>query len=161
MNPSFDERGSATSEFILIALPLFIPALLFFVSITQISKAEMEASMLAREAVKAFVSSENDAEAHLRTRLLLSQYSQLSSPYEERTSNDGSISKQYSVSCSTYPCIQPGSQVELTLFSYIDVSAEISGIESTLGNAWGADELHIEKQRIAIASAIGHVDKWS
>ncbi|MEY3455274.1 MAG: hypothetical protein RLZZ92_394, partial [Actinomycetota bacterium] len=78
MNQSFDERGSATSEFILIALPLFIPALLFFVSISQVSRAEraeMEASMLAREALKAFVSSDNDAEAHLRTRLLLSQYS--------------------------------------------------------------------------------------
>ena len=56
-NPSCDERGSATSEFILIALPLFVPALLFFVAISQVSRAEMEASMLAREALKAFVSS--------------------------------------------------------------------------------------------------------
>lgn len=161
MNQSFDERGSATSEFILIALPLFIPALLFFVSISQVSRAEMEASMLAREALKAFVSSDNDAEAHLRTRLLLSQYSELTASERKTRSSLNSLSERYSISCSTYPCIQPGTQVELTLFSLIDVESEISGIEQTPGNAWGANGNQIEKRRVAIASARGYVDKWS
>ena len=161
MNQSFDERGSATSEFILIALPLFIPALLFFVSISQVSRAEMEASMLAREALKAFVSSDNDAEAHLRTRLLLSQYSELTASERKTRSSQNSLSERYSISCSTYPCIQPGTQVELTLFSLIDVESEISGIEQTPGNAWGIDGNQIEKRRVAIASARGYVDKWS
>lgn len=161
MNPSIDERGSATSEFVLIALPLFLPALLFFLSISQVSRAEMEASMLAREAIKAFVSSENDAEAHLRTRLLLDQYSQLVASGRNRSSSFNSLSDQYSISCSTYPCIQPGAQVELTLFSLIDVGSEISGIEQTPGNAWGVDGNQIEKRRVAIASVRGYVDKWS
>ena len=161
MNQSFDERGSATSEFILIALPLFIPALLFFVSISQVSRAEMEASMLAREALKAFVSSDNDAEAHLRTRLLLSQYSELTASERKTRSSQNSLSERYSISCSTYPCIQPGAQVELTLFSLIDVESEISGIEQTPGNAWGVNGNQIEKRRVAIASARGYVDKWS
>lgn len=161
MNPSFDERGSATSEFVLIALPLFLPALLFFLSISQVSRAEMEASMLAREALKAFVSSENDAEAHLRTRLLLDQYSQLVASGRNTSSSFNSLSDQYSISCSTYPCIQPGAQVELTLFSLIDVGSEISGIEQTPGNAWGVDGNQIEKRRVAIASVRGYVDKWS
>jgi hypothetical protein len=161
MNPSIDERGSATSEFILIALPLFLPALLFFLSISQVSRAEMEASMLAREAIKAFVSSENDAEAHLRTRLLLDQYSQLVASGRNTSSSGNSLSDHYSISCSSYPCIQPGAQVELTLFSFIDVESEISSIEQTPGNAWGVDGNKIEKRRIAIASARGYVDKWS
>jgi hypothetical protein len=161
MNPSFDERGSATSEFVLIALPLFLPALLFFLSISQVSRAEMEASMLAREALKAFVSSENDAEAHLRTRLLLDQYSQLVASGRNTSSSLNSLSDQYSISCSTYPCIQPGAQVELTLFSLIDVESEISGIEQTPGNAWEVDGNQIEKRRVAIASVRGYVDKWS
>jgi len=29
-----DERGSATTEFVLLALPLFLPALLFFLSLS-------------------------------------------------------------------------------------------------------------------------------
>lgn len=161
MNPSFDERGSATSEFILIALPLFVPALLFFVSISQVSRAEMEASMLAREALKAFVSSENDAEAHSRTRLLLSQYSQLGASDRESISSGNSLSDQYSISCSASPCIQPGAQVELTLFSFIDVESEFSAIERAPGNAWGNDKNQSEKRRIAVASARGYVDKWS
>jgi Flp pilus assembly protein TadG len=161
MNPSIDERGSATSEFVLIALPLILPALLFFLSISQVSRAEMEASMLAREAIKAFVSSENDAEAHLRTRLLLDQYSQLVASGRNTSSSFNSLSDQYSISCSTYPCIQPGAQVQLTLFSFIDVESEISGIEQTPGNTWGVDGNQVEKRRVAIASARGYVDKWS
>ena len=160
-NSSYDERGSATSEFILIALPLFVPAILFFVSISQVSRAEMEASMLAREALNAFVSSENDSEAHQRTRLLLSQYSQLGAAGRETTSSTNSLSDQYSISCTAYPCIQPGAQVELTLFSFVEIESEISGIESAPGGAWGAGSNQIEKRRIAIASARGYVDKWS
>lgn len=161
LKKSIDERGSASSEFILIALPLFIPALLFFVSISQVSRAEMEASMLAREALKAFVTGESDAEAHLRTRLLLSQYSKLSDSRTRSSSSDDSYSDRYSIVCSTYPCIQPGTQVELTLFSFIDVESEISSIERTPGNAWGDGEDKIETRRIAIASVRGYVDKWS
>jgi hypothetical protein len=159
--PSCDERGSATSEFILIALPLFLPALLFFLAISQISRAEMEASMLAREALKAFISSENDAEAHMRTRLLLSQYSQLSASSRNETTSGNSPSNQYSITCSLYPCIQPGSQVELTLFSFIDLDSEISAIQRAPGNSWGVDSNQIEKRRVAIATARGYVDKWS
>jgi hypothetical protein len=121
----------------------------------------MEASMLAREAIKAFVSSENDAEAHLRTRLLLDQYSQLVASGRNTSSSFNSLSDQYSISCSTYPCIQPGAQVQLTLFSFIDVESEISGIEQTPGNTWGVDGNQVEKRRVAIASARGYVDKWS
>ncbi|MFM8384283.1 MAG: hypothetical protein ACKN96_04795 [Actinomycetota bacterium] len=159
-NPPCDERGSATSEFILIALPLFVPALLFFVSISQVSKAEMEASMLARESLKAFVSSENDAEAHQRTRLLLSQYSQLGVAGRKTSSRENSLSDQYAINCSMNPCIQPGAQVELTLFSFVDIESEISGIEQAPGSAWGAASNQIEKRRVAVASVRGYVDKW-
>ncbi|MEY2841448.1 MAG: hypothetical protein RLY74_589, partial [Actinomycetota bacterium] len=57
---SGDESGSATAEFVLLALPLFLPALLFFISISNSARSEMEASFLARQAVSAFTSGEND-----------------------------------------------------------------------------------------------------
>lgn len=117
--------------------------------------------MLAREALKAFISSKNDAEAHLRTRLLLSQYSQFGASDRESLSSENSLPNQYSISCSTSPCIQPGAQVELTLFSFIDVEPELSAIEQAPGDAWGTDINKVEKRRIAIASARGYVDKWS
>jgi len=169
-----DQRGSATSEFVLLALPLFVPALLFFLAISQVSRAEMEASFLAREALKAFVTGQNDIEGHQRTRLLLDNYAKLgSSPIgpsvgkelENSTGNQsrvsGTSSIQYSVRCSSVPCIIPGSEIEMTLYSPVDIATEISAIELSAGNVWRVRDLDIKKQRFAIASARGYVDKWN
>ncbi|MFM9142296.1 MAG: hypothetical protein ACKOOK_05500 [Actinomycetota bacterium] len=71
---SVDETGSATAEFVLLALPLFLPALLFFLSISNSANSEMEASFLARQSVSAFASAADDAEAHVRVNALLSAF---------------------------------------------------------------------------------------
>ena len=164
-----DESGSAATEFILIALPLFVPALLFFLSLSQASRAEMEASMLAREALQTFVTSSNDNEGHLRLKLLLSEYSKISAPRIGRKAGDSIEGEarsnnheiQYSINCSANPCIQPGSAVELTLFMSIDIEAEVEGIQQAPHNAWGIGGRQIRNQRTAVASARGYVDKWS
>lgn len=164
-----DESGSATTEFILIALPLLVPALLFFLSLSQASRAEMEASMLAREALQTFVTSSNDNEGHQRTKLLLSEYSKISAPRIGRKVGDSIEGEaksniheiQYSINCSTNPCIQPGAAVELTLFMSIDIEAEVEGIQQAPQNAWGISGRQIRNQRTAVASARGYVNKWS
>lgn len=200
---SEEQRGSATSEFVLLALPLFVPALIFFASISQVSRAEMEGSMLAREALKAFTTGQDDREGHLRVRLLLNQYSELSTrganPGSSResgvainddinsgqanlnqgNSNQGNsnqgISKgaesrnsevsrssriEYSLRCSTSPCILPGAEVEITLFSIVDLGSEIDSLTKSPSSFWGSDQTEIARQRIVIASARGFVDKW-
>ena len=190
---SEEQRGSATSEFVLLALPLFVPALIFFASISQVSRAEMEGSMLAREALKAFTTGQDDREGHLRVRLLLNQYSELSTrganPGSSRESgvaiNDninsspensspenskGAESRnseltkssriEYSLRCSTSPCILPGAEVEITLFSIVDLGSEIDSLTKSPSSFWGSDQTEIARQRIVIASARGFVDKW-
>ena len=195
---SEEQRGSATSEFVLLALPLFVPALIFFASISQVSRAEMEGSMLAREALKAFTTGQDDREGHLRVRLLLNQYSELSTrganPGSSRESgvaiNDNINSNQanlnqgnsnqgnskgaesrnselsrssrieYSLRCSTSPCILPGAEVEITLFSIVDLGSEIDSLTKSPSSFWGSDQTEIARQRIVIASARGFVDKW-
>ena len=200
---SEEQRGSATSEFVLLALPLFVPALIFFASISQVSRAEMEGSMLAREALKAFTTGQDDREGHLRVRLLLNQYSELSTrganPGSSRESdvaiNDNINSSQanlnqgnsnqgnsnqgnskgaesrnselsrssrieYSLRCSTSPCILPGAEVEITLFSIVDLGSEIDSLTKSPSSFWGSDQTEIARQRIVIASARGFVDKW-
>jgi hypothetical protein len=164
-SPQLDEKGSATSEFVLLALPLFIPALLFFISMANISKSEMNSSMLAREALAAFTSSENDLEGHHRTRLLLDYYSTsianstLASP-SGSSSNTGEII-DYSVKCATTPCIQPGSAVEMTLYALVDIRDELNGIDNFQGGAWRMKGQNIESRRRVIATVAGYVDKWS
>ena len=185
---SEEQRGSATSEFVLLALPLFVPALIFFASISQVSRAEMEGSMLAREALKAFTTGQDDREGHLRVRLLLNQYGELSTrganPGSSRESgvaiNDDINSNQgnskgaesrnseltrssrieYSLRCSTSPCILPGAEVEITLFSIVDLGSEIDSLTKSPSSFWGSGQTEIARQRIVIASARGFVDKW-
>ena len=105
-----DERGSATTEFVLLALPLFLPALLFFLSLSNSANSEMEASFLARQAVNAFVGGKNDLEAHIRLDALLKEFQKNEMPEK---SNEGII--KYSIRCSDSPCITRGGEVELTL----------------------------------------------
>lgn len=200
---SEEQRGSATSEFVLLALPLFVPALIFFVSISQVSRAEMEGSMLAREALKAFTTGQDDREGHLRVRLLLNQYGELStrganlgsSRQSGVANNDNFNSSQgnsnpgnsdpgnsnqtnskeagsrnsepsrssrieYSLRCSTSPCIMPGAEVEITLFSIVDLGAELDSMTKSANSFWGSDQRGIARQRMVIASARGFVDKW-
>ena len=166
-----DQRGSAASEFVLLALPLFVPALIFFLSISQISRAEMESSMLAREALKAFVTGDNDAEGHLRVRLLLKQYNEISASQSmsndlevQSTSNPNSARVggiDYSIRCSSSPCIVPGSEVELSLFAIVELNSEMSALTSSSSHFWGTDRQDVARERVAFASARGFVDKWN
>jgi hypothetical protein len=105
-----DERGSATTEFVLLALPLFLPALLFFLSLSNSANSEMEVSFLARQAVNAFVGGKNDLEAHIRVDALLKEFQKNEMPEK---SNEGII--KYSIRCSDFPCITRGGEVELRL----------------------------------------------
>ena len=188
-----EQRGSATSEFVLLALPLFIPALIFFASISQLARAEMEASMLAREALKAFTTSEDDIQGHLRVRLLLNQYREISargtntessvksgsfiennsdsshadSSHEISKSADSRISElseanriDYSIRCSTSPCMLPGTEVEITLFSMVNLESEVDSLNNSLSSFWGSGRKDIAKHRTVMASARGFVDKW-
>lgn len=177
---SEEQRGSATSEFVLLALPLFVPALIFFASISQVSRAEMEGSMLAREALKAFTTGQNDNEGHLRVRLLLNQYSELSTQgvnLESSRESGAAINKnknsnpansglsgtsriEYSIRCATSPCVMPGAEVEITLFSIVDLESELDSLTKSPSSFWGSNRPEITRQRVVVASARGFVDKW-
>jgi len=161
-----DEQGSATGEFVLIALPLFLPALLFFLAMSQIARAEMETTFIAREAVRAFTTGSDDDSAHARVRSLLAEYDL--SPLS------------YQVLCSTQPCITPGAEVELIVFEELDDVRLSEGSISSRSNFWNSKSIRANADPIrdedaekssgkdaseggyrrAIASARGFVDKW-
>jgi len=155
-----DESGSAVAEFVLLALPLFIPALLFFISLSNSINSEMESSMLAREAVTTFVSGLDDGQAHAKTRLLLNEYEKLSAKLS--SSNPGSERINYLVRCEATPCITPGAAVNLTLYIDYSIDNELNAISqspawSKTGDAAISD---LNGSRKAIASATAYVDKW-
>ncbi len=156
-----DEEGSAVAEFVLLALPLFLPALLFFITLANSINSEMEASMLARQAVSAFVSGQDDGRAHSRVRLLLKEYEKLyyqeiRTKIEENNFNNPHNSTDqrisYVVDCEANPCIAPGVKVQLTLYLEYSVENKIAAINKSPSR--------INGDRRAIASATAYVDKW-
>ena len=161
-----DESGSAVAEFVLLALPLFIPALLFFISLSNSINSEMESSMLAREAVTTFVSGLDDSQAHAKTRLLLNEYEKLSAKQSNSnpisSSNPNSERINYYVKCEATPCITPGAAVNLTLYVGYSINNELNAI--TQSPAWSktpdAPFSNSNGSRKAIASATAYVDKW-
>lgn len=147
-----DEKGSATGEFVLIALPLFLPALLFFLAMSQIARSEMEMSFIAREAVRAFTTGSEDQSAHLRVQALLNEY--------------GLPPFSYKVLCSAQPCISPGAKVALTVFHSVSEVGNYEQSISTSSRFWKFEDegsnrtSKSNEQRRSIATAIGFVDKW-
>lgn len=55
-----NESGSASVEFVLLALPLFIPIFIFLNHFSNLSSQEMALQTLARESVRAFIESDSD-----------------------------------------------------------------------------------------------------
>ena len=146
MNKNSDESGSAIAEFVLIATPLFIPALIFFSSMQQSAKEEMTVSTLARQSLRAFITADNMSLGHQRIRFLLDQYQEIEN--KGRASDDLRPGFTYNISCQSQGCLKPSSLVELSLYRSFEIevydSAQMAKVEN----------------RKAAAVVRGYVDKW-
>ena len=63
------EDGSAIVEFVLIATPLFIPAMLFFLTMQQVAVNELQVENLARQTLRAVATASSPSEGHTRIQL--------------------------------------------------------------------------------------------
>jgi Flp pilus assembly protein TadG len=63
------DSGSATVEFVLLALPLFLPIFIYVTQFAEISNKELSARTLVREVVRAYVASENVDAAEQRASM--------------------------------------------------------------------------------------------
>jgi hypothetical protein len=100
---SSGETGSATVEFVLLAALLLIPVVYFLILTSQIQSAAYASVAAADQAAKAMVAAPDDAEAALRAdrvvALTLRDYGL--DPATHRAS----------ISCTSAPCLEPGSSV--------------------------------------------------
>jgi Flp pilus assembly protein TadG len=151
---NIDESGSAISEFVLVAIPLFLPAMLFFNSMHSTATEEINVSHIARQAVRAFATAPDLYTGHSRVKFLLDKFNQLEVSGVNSLTNStfnssiNSSSKKYgftyNIKCGAENCLEPGSLVELQLFREVVSDAQLS--ES--------------KNRKATAIAKTYVDKW-
>lgn len=142
------ERGSASVEFVLWVLPLFLPLVIVIGQVSEIASSKMEAMQLARTALRAFVSAPNTATGHLRVQQVLSL-----SPGTKMS---------YNLGCAMKPCIRPNNFVQLTL---IDHGSEIQVSVATGTGRWiegepGFKPVDTNAQGIADVEALEDSLSW-
>lgn len=146
------EEGSAITEFVLIATPLFIPALLFFMALQNTARHEIGVENLARQTVRAFVTAETVSLGHQRIAYILEKYSELESK------NGEGARFTYNISCGGQKCLTPGSRVRIDLYRVFTTNV-FTEQESTMESR-GISTASARQYRKAVASATGIVDKW-
>jgi len=104
------EEGSASVEFVLLAIPLFIPIFIFLGQFSAVSSHEMVMQTLARESLRSYIESSNDESGEALIREVI----------EVGGKNLG-LSQQeigaidVDLKCSKNPCHQPNGRVRITL----------------------------------------------
>ena len=102
-----DCSGSASVEFSTLAIPLFIPLFIFISQFSHTSDAQDSLRTLARESVRAFVSSSNDEIAFAVARQIV----------EKGGAILGQEDVELKIICSASPCISPDGRVLIRLTS--------------------------------------------
>ena len=104
------DPGSAIAEFLIFTLPFFTAFLILITAIQNRSIAISESKNLARQSVRAFVSSPNEELARVRAYQVVEIYKSKQS----RTAR--SLREiELDLTCSSYPCFKPGNLVTATI----------------------------------------------
>lgn len=104
------EIGSATVEFVLLAVPLFLPIFIYLTQFAEVSNKEISARTLVREVVRAYVASENLGVAQQRANLVL-QYGAGRLGFTRSEISSMTLT----FSCSGSSCLSPGERVRADL----------------------------------------------
>jgi len=108
------ETGSATVEFVALAIPLFIPIFIYLNHFSSVSANEEIARSMAREILRVYVISENDDAA----RDLSGKATQLLARQWHLTDSEV-VSLRTRMDCSRFPCLTADGRIKLTI-SYTD-----------------------------------------
>jgi Flp pilus assembly protein TadG len=117
-----NSRGSASIEFAVLAIPLFLPIFIFMNNFADNSDTQSTLRSLARETARAFVTSGNDEIAnHVAAQVIA----------EGGKALGFSNSIRYSINCSQSPCIYPDGRVLVTVVARLHNldEVEVSAIE--------------------------------
>jgi hypothetical protein len=104
------ESGSASVEFVLLAIPLFLPIILFLNHFATLSNSELVIRTLVRESLRAYVTSPNNEVAPNRAWQVLSVGGRAEGLSTEEISN-----LDLKFQCSKTPCISEGGRIRATL----------------------------------------------
>jgi len=120
-------RGSASVEFSLLAIPLFIPLFIFMAQFSHSSDAQDSLRSLARESARAFVTSKDDETAFYVANQVVIKGAQLLG-YDP---NSPETAFELRILCASRPCIAPDNRVlvQLTMKTSGKSQAQVAAIE--------------------------------
>ena len=103
------EEGSAIIEFVLLAVPLLIPIVMYLGVVHTNSKIHSDLHNLARQSARAFITSSDESFESARMQSILAIF-------EVRVLKPDGISEipTLSVECAAAPCLTPNSRVKVT-----------------------------------------------
>jgi Flp pilus assembly protein TadG len=105
-----NESGSAVVEFVALALPLFVPVIIFLSHFSTLSNDEFMVRTLARESVRAYILSANDLSATLNAQNTMKTGARELGLKEDRIKD-----LSFTVDCAGLFCITPDNKVEITI----------------------------------------------
>ena len=126
-----DEFGSASVEFVLLAIPLFLPILLFLGQFENLSNAELVARTLARESLRAYVTSDNALVASNRAHQVLLNGARAQGLKESEIEN-----LDLSFECSMSPCLSPGGRIRATVKFKLPDAKTVTAKAEELVSPW-------------------------
>ncbi len=116
------EEGSAVVEFVILALPLFLPMVIFLGAVHQSATVSADIRSLARQSARAFITSPSEDFENARMQTVLQLF-------ESKVLRPAGIREVpvISIMCSATPCLTPDSRVQakVTLFQSAN---QLSGI---------------------------------
>lgn len=102
--------GSASVEFVILAIPLFLPLFMYLTQFAELSNTEIQARSLVRQVVRAYVSSQSSDDARTRADFVLNYGA------DRLGFSSADISAmRITFSCSADPCLTPGARVRANL----------------------------------------------
>ena len=103
-------NGSAIAEFLIFTLPFFTVFLILITQIHSKSMALLESNNLARQAVRAFVTSPSAELAMIRAHQVIDLY-------KSNLAQDVQQSRpiNLTINCQEFPCFSPGNKVSATV----------------------------------------------
>lgn len=124
------DRGSAILEFVIFALPLFIPIVFFLLAINASASGQLNAENLARQLVRAYVTSPSSDFTAARMNAVIDIFSK-----NVFASDRKSTSPMVFVSCSATPCLTPNARVQVQVRIDGD-SRSFSASSTEIVDAW-------------------------
>lgn len=139
-----DDKGSAVIEVIILALPLFLPILIYFSAVGHSSMISSDIREIAQQSARAYITSPSQDFEESRLQTVVKAFSQ------SVLVPDGIYEiPSISVICSANPCLTPDSRVKVTIqlsqparkmagiFRFINVGPQIySASDVQIVDAW-------------------------